>query len=244
MGIQERKIHEKELRRKSILKAGVKLFKKVGYRNTSMDMVAEEAQLSKGTLYLYFKNKDDLYANCILEDGLKFLNSIFEEAENKSSTVEETIIAYADAFHNFTQKFPELFNFTMGVDTASSLDLNNLSEETREKLENLQTEIFSNRIKYLQKGIQEGVLKDNFSTCYTLIQLWVSIAGALHLSKKKQLSYMFESVEPQEFIRDIAKIFVIAYTKNDELKEKLHEEIWENAVKQAPVSVGVHAKFK
>ena len=64
------------------------------------------------------------------------------------------------------------------------------------------------------------------------------------MSKKKQLNYMFESVEPQEFIRDIAKIFVIAYTKNEDLKEKLHEEIWTNAVKQAPVSIGVHSNIK
>ena len=244
MGIQERKLHEKELRRKAILKAGGKLFKKVGYLNTSMEMVAEEAQLSKGTLYLYFKNKDDLYANCILEDGLKYLNSFFEEAEEKSDTVEEAIIAYADAYYQFTQKYPELFNLLMGVDTAATFDLANVSDETRKKMDDLQRMIFGQRIEFLQKGIDEGFLKDNFSTCYTLVQLWVSVVGGLHLSKKKQLRYMFENIEPKEFIRDIAKIFVIAYTKNEDLKEKLNKEIWNNAVKQAPASIAEHSDFQ
>ncbi len=244
MGIQERKLQEKELRRKSILKAGAKLFKKIGYSDTSMALVADEAQLSKGTLYLYFKNKDDLYANCILENSLIYLNKFFEDAEEKSKTVEEAIISYADAYFRFTQEYPELFNMLLGIGTAASFKMENVSDETRTKIVELQKDMFTNRISYLQKGIDDGLLKDNFSTCYTIVQLWVSIVGALHLSKKNNLDFMFENIQQQEFLRDIAKIFVIAYTKNDELKEVLHKEIWENAVKQAPASIGIHSKIK
>jgi AcrR family transcriptional regulator len=243
VGIQERKLHEKELRRKAIMDAGSELFKQVGFNNTSMDMVAEKAQLSKGTLYLYFKSKDDLYANCILEDGLKYLSAFFEEVEKKSKTVEETIIGYADAYYKFTNEFHELFNMLMGVDTAASFDLNNVSEETKEKILSLQKKIFTERIDFLNNATDKGVLRDGFSACYTVVQLWVSIVGALHLSTKKQLSFMFEKIDSKEFIRDIAKIFVMAYTKDDELKHKLQAEISENAVKQAPSAIDVHHKI-
>lgn len=244
MGVQERKLREKELRRQSIIKAGSKLFKKIGYLDTSMDMVANEAQLSKGTLYLYFKSKDDLYANCILGDSLKFLNNIFKEAEENSKTVEDAIIAYADAYYEFTNRFPELFDLLMGINSAATFDMANLSDETRERMNSAQINIFTDRIKFLQKGIDDGFLRDNFSTCYTLVKLWVSIVGGLHLSNKKQLSYMFENIEPKEFIRDIAKVFVIAYTKNEDLKDKLHEDIWSNAVKNAPHSIISHSNIK
>ena len=243
MGIQERKQFEKEQRRKSIMQAGSKLFKQVGYNNTSMDMVADEAQLSKGTLYLYFKSKDDLYANCILEDGLKYLSTFFEEVEKNSKTVEEAIIGYADAYYKFTHKFHELFNMLMGVDTAASFDLNNVSHETKVKVLELQKKIFVDRITFLQKGVNNGILEGDLSTCYTVIQLWVSVVGALHLSKKEQLKYMFENIDEKEFIRDIAKIFVMAYTKDDNLRDKLRKEIADNAVQQAPMNIDVHHKI-
>ncbi len=243
MGIQERKLHEKELRRKTIMQAGSELFKQVGFNNTSMDMVAEKAQLSKGTLYLYFKSKDDLYANCILEDGLKYLSSFFEEVEKGSNSVEDAIVAYADAYYNFTNEFQELFNMLMGVDTAADFNLSNVSEETKDKILQLQKKIFVDRISFLNKAAENGVLSDEFSACYTVIQLWVSIVGALHLSKKEQLSFMFEKIDSKEFIRDIAKIFVMAYTKDDDLRLKLQKEISENAVKQAPLSIDVHQEI-
>jgi len=241
MGVQERKILEKELRRKSILNAGKKLFKKIGFIDTSMDMVAAEAQLSKGTLYLYFKNKDDLYATCVLEDGLNQLAKYFEVSEQANRSIVDTIISYTDDFFRFKQEYPDLFNLMIGVNSASTIELNNISAETREKMEEMQKKIFRQRVEFFQKGIDEGVLDENISTCYAVVQLWVSITGALHLSQKEQLHVMFENIDSKELIRDIAKIFIMAYTKDDSLRVQLMKEIWENAVKQAPSSLEFHA---
>ena len=61
MGIKERREREKEQRRNDILDAAEQMFFEKGYNATKMDDVAEKAELSKGTLYLYFKNKEELY---------------------------------------------------------------------------------------------------------------------------------------------------------------------------------------
>jgi AcrR family transcriptional regulator len=37
------------------------LFKKVGFRAVTMELVAREANVAKATLYSYFKNKDELF---------------------------------------------------------------------------------------------------------------------------------------------------------------------------------------
>ncbi|MFQ6604520.1 MAG: TetR/AcrR family transcriptional regulator [Fidelibacterota bacterium] len=76
MTISERKEREKEQRRQSILSAAETLFARNGLHNTNMDDVAAEAEISKGTIYLYFKNKDDLFFSVIeakYEDYLKGL---------------------------------------------------------------------------------------------------------------------------------------------------------------------------
>lgn len=67
MGIQERKRRERERRRRQIVSAARKVFSNNGFTKTTMEDIAREAELSPGTLYLYFKNKDELYASLSVE---------------------------------------------------------------------------------------------------------------------------------------------------------------------------------
>jgi len=67
----------KKLNKESaILKEAEKLFIKYGYKKVSIDEIAGAAGIAKGTFYLYFKNKDDLY-NRIFEN---YYNKAMEEA--------------------------------------------------------------------------------------------------------------------------------------------------------------------
>lgn len=66
MGIQERKEREKELRRLQILVAAKRVFSEKGFGHTTMEDIAHKAELSAGTLYIYFKNKNELYASLTL----------------------------------------------------------------------------------------------------------------------------------------------------------------------------------
>ena len=75
MGVAERREREKEQRRQAILDAAEHLFFKKGVEDTTMDDVAEAAEFSKGTLYLYFKNREDIYHG-IYHRGMEVLKTI------------------------------------------------------------------------------------------------------------------------------------------------------------------------
>ena len=66
MGITERREREKEQRHNDIIDAAEKVFFSRGLEHATMDNVAVEAELSKGTLYLYFKSKEELYLAILL----------------------------------------------------------------------------------------------------------------------------------------------------------------------------------
>src|SRR4030067_2739877 len=66
MGILERKRGEKEARRQQIIVAAKRVFSEKGFNKSTMEDIAQEAELSPGTLYLYFKNKEELYASLSL----------------------------------------------------------------------------------------------------------------------------------------------------------------------------------
>jgi AcrR family transcriptional regulator len=66
MGIRERKERERERRKQQIMVAAKRVFTEKGFSKATMEDIAKEAELSPGTLYLYFKNKDELYASLSL----------------------------------------------------------------------------------------------------------------------------------------------------------------------------------
>lgn len=64
---EARKEREKAQRREAIQNAAMHLFFDQGFERTTMDQIAEKAELSKGTLYLYFPSKAELYISLVLE---------------------------------------------------------------------------------------------------------------------------------------------------------------------------------
>ena len=63
-----RKERERERHRLEILKAAERVFIRKGYHAATMEEIAQEAEFAVGTLYNFFKSKDDLYARVI--DGI------------------------------------------------------------------------------------------------------------------------------------------------------------------------------
>ena len=82
MGIKERKRREREIRRQQIQKAAKELFILKGFNSTTIEDIAKKAELSPATIYLYFKNKEDLFsAMCAegLEEVKRALRECFRE---------------------------------------------------------------------------------------------------------------------------------------------------------------------
>lgn len=73
-----RKERDRQLRRSDILKAAEHIFALRGYHKTTIRDIAKEAQYATGTVYLHFKNKDDLYF-ALFEEKLECLLSIIKE---------------------------------------------------------------------------------------------------------------------------------------------------------------------
>jgi len=100
MGIKERRQREKEHRRTSILDSAADLFFRNGYEKTRMIEIAEDCDLSKGTLYLYFKNKEDL-AQGVVERSYDILIEFLNSAADRAARGIEKLRAMLDAFRQF-----------------------------------------------------------------------------------------------------------------------------------------------
>ena len=72
MTTKARREREKEERRQSILRAAREVFFENGFHQATVEAVAERAEVSKGTVYLYFESKETILAHLLLE-GLREL---------------------------------------------------------------------------------------------------------------------------------------------------------------------------
>ena len=89
MGIHERQEREKQQRREEIIKAAEHVFYSRGLEQATMDDIAAQAELSKGTLYLYFKNKEMLHVE-VARRAIILLNTFTSKAaENVDNAIEK-----------------------------------------------------------------------------------------------------------------------------------------------------------
>ncbi|KAA0547219.1 TetR/AcrR family transcriptional regulator [Bacillus sp. BGMRC 2118] len=75
-------------RRQQIIDAATKSFSLFGYKATTMDQVAKLANVGKGTIYTFFKNKEELFDD-IITTLLKDMKMVAEKAINKELSFNE-----------------------------------------------------------------------------------------------------------------------------------------------------------
>ena len=148
MGIQERKQRERERRRQQIIVAAKRVFSEKGFSKATMEDIAREAELSPGTLYLYFKNKDELYASLSLRI-LQYMNIRLEDVKKeKDSTPEQKITSIKEALFDVYQFDPLILINMFHLQSSETLKnlssplLDNISELSRNSLQIL-AEIFA-----------------------------------------------------------------------------------------------------
>ncbi|HVP76981.1 MAG TPA: TetR/AcrR family transcriptional regulator [Thermodesulfobacteriota bacterium] len=84
-----RREREKLRQRQEMLASAVELFSEKGYHNVSMHEIAEKAEFAIGTLYKFFKNKEDLYKALILGQADKFHDALTKAIEDPDDEIEK-----------------------------------------------------------------------------------------------------------------------------------------------------------
>lgn len=184
MGIQERKQRERERRRQQIIVAAKRVFSEKGYSKSTMEDIAREAELSPGTLYLYFKNKDELYASLSLRI-LQYLNIRLEDVK-KEKDVEphKKIAAIKEALFDVYQFDPMILINMFHL--QSSETLKNLSSPL---LENI-TELSRNSLTILAAIFKDDTGQDRYASHHpTAIAdiVWSLFTGVVLWEESKRM---------------------------------------------------------
>ena len=108
MGRTERREREKKEMRDKILDAALKLFVEEGFKNVSIRKIAKGIEYSPGTIYLYFKNKDEIFFELHNLCFGEFYKAQ-QEIQNISDPIER-LQAHGKAYINFARKNPKYYD--------------------------------------------------------------------------------------------------------------------------------------
>ena len=187
VGTKERKEREKAIRREAILEAAKSVFFEKGYQAATMDQIAEKVELSKGSLYLHFPSKEELYISLLVE-GLAELCKRFDRAFQESRGWEEKLLRIADAYYGFYQENPNYFKilfFFQHGEIASKVSDQLYQECFKEGIQCLD---FISRA--IQEGMDAGEIKQQDPASQAVV-LWGAFNGVLFLYEDEDHRKMF-----------------------------------------------------
>jgi TetR/AcrR family transcriptional regulator len=183
---QQRRTREKNQRIQSILEAAQRVFFSKGYLKSTMDEIAMEAEVTKPTVYLYFKAKDDLFFTLMLP-LMDDIHRQLEKAEESLVTGKikdggSLIKALFRAFYHGYKTSPETFGIIQLFQQQRLMS--ELKPDVRAALNDKGRINFDLSRRLLTRGMELGLIKK--VNVYEIADvIWALIVGVIQLEDIK-----------------------------------------------------------
>src|SRR6476620_3542513 len=156
-------------RKRSIIEAATKSFSAFGYKATTMDQVAKLANVGKGTIYTFFKNKEELFGEII--------SNLITEMKQVSK---EAIRPDVSFFENVHRELYSILEFRKEHQLMIKLiqeERDMGTKEVQDVMQQVDVEIVSVIQSYLEIAIEKGEISkcDPEITAFIMLRLYVSL---------------------------------------------------------------------
>lgn len=175
MVVAARREREREARREAILDAAARIVQSRGVQDVRMDEIASEAEVSKGTLYLYFPSKDALLAGLAERNMRSVVPRLREVATSDAAGLDrllgmvETFVAHVDVSPNVYRLMIEWMNQDEIDDTSEAF------AAYRARV----GEVMQLMVQCTLDGTRDGSIRGDVDPLHQSLQVWSSCLGVL-----------------------------------------------------------------
>lgn len=152
----------------TIFESAIKIFSHNGYNGATMDSIAADAGVAKGTLYYHFKSKEEIF-RYIISEGLQIIRQEIEEIINEKEDAISKIRSLCKIQLGLVYKRKDFFKVIMGQLWGRNSRQLKLREAIDKYLLYIQ--------KYLEDAIKEGTIKEG-NTYFMAYALFGTICSA------------------------------------------------------------------
>ncbi|NVO86329.1 TetR/AcrR family transcriptional regulator [Hymenobacter terrestris] len=177
MGVLERKQREKVHREMAILDAAKKVFLAKGLIVATIDDIATEAELSKGTLYRYYRSKEEILL-AINEQALRELHQEFTRATAGDGNGLDKILRMNRAYYQFVVANPVYFGFITFFESPFTSTTAAVVYETTTAINELVMGL-------VEMGKQDGSIRTDLKTNLIASIIWAGSYGTMQFIVNK-----------------------------------------------------------
>jgi AcrR family transcriptional regulator len=185
MGTKERRLRERQMRAEQIQAAAERVFLKRGYEDATIQRIAKEAELSIGTIYFYFKTKEEIYASL----NLKFIQTCDRGLQDilgrDDLTVEGKLAQIWDLLNNVFCQSPLGLRALVHGQLQGSLQ--NISEPLLKALNQTGKSLLNQIASLFQDGMDQGAVRPANPMALADL-LWSTFTGVVAWQEAKQTS--------------------------------------------------------
>lgn len=164
-----------------IAMAAARLFLIKGIENTTTDEIAKEAGYSKATLYVYFKNKDELVDYIALLSMTELRDALLEIGENPADA-KDAFFKICYALCRYRSAYPAFFDRSLQY---IQIDRTEGSDTFLHQTYLVGEEINGAITAYLENGEKAGKLKRFGNKPEMIMAIWGMISGVIKLADEK-----------------------------------------------------------
>jgi len=196
MTIAERKQREKEEMRGLILDAARKVFLEKGYAQASIRSIAEETEYSPGTIYLYFKDKDEIF-HALHEEGFRRMLEKMQPLEHVPDPLER-LKAMGRVYLEFARNNKDLYDLMFIIQAPIK------HEEQTEKWQ-----MGQRTLEYLKNVLRDCQAKGHFKNQdveYLSFAIWSTVHGMSALYCRDRCK-AYPGIEPIDLMNNGIETF-------------------------------------
>jgi AcrR family transcriptional regulator len=182
VGTLQRKVRERRARRQAIQAAAVQVFGSKGYARATMEDIARQAELSVGTLYLYYRSKEDLYVSLLFESMKVFAEAI-ERIMATGLPPDRQLKRVWDYFYAYHARYPQLYRVLVFLQQPGLSQ--SLSPKTLQEINVRAARNFSLVGRIVAAAVAKGIYRAR-EPREVVDLLWSLFLGLVHLSETRQ----------------------------------------------------------
>jgi AcrR family transcriptional regulator len=201
MSVQERHRRERHARGQAILAAAAKVFARHGLEGATIEMVAREAEIAVGTIYLYYSSRDDLYLNLVANRAEQLRARYLDIFARRPEPLDE-LKAIASAYLDYMRESRELFLSQHSVVFSQLHKRLRRPAELRnfQRVMDLSHEIFGLWEATVRRAFLGGVIANSMGPKKTAAVIWASMNGAFMLMGDGNFFRDVTGLNPEHFV--------------------------------------------
>jgi len=174
---RERRERERRARRAQILEAAKEVFAEKGFQATTAEEIARRAEVAVGTLYLYFRSKEELYVSLLFE-GLEIFRRELTRIQRLRLPPDQRLRTFWDFLHTYYVRYPGYYR-VLGVLHSPGLRAA-VSEALLAEINRRTGRNFSLAARIVRQGMMAGVYRTG-DPREVVDVLWALLSGLVQL---------------------------------------------------------------